>query len=60
MLLNHILKRVISPTPLGPEQLVPRLLAEPDTAEGLPSEYLVELVARFSDDGLDQVITAKR
>lgn len=60
-LLDQVLKRVIiSPTPLGPEQLVPRLLAEPDTAEGLPSEYLVELVARFSDDGLDQVIMAKR
>ncbi|CDH50642.1 ubiquitin conjugation factor e4 [Lichtheimia corymbifera JMRC:FSU:9682] len=48
--------QIQSPTPLGPEQLVPRLLAEPDTAEGLPSEYLVELVARFSDDGLDQII----
>lgn len=34
---------------------MPRLLAEPDTAEGLPNEYLVELVARFNDDGLDQV-----
>ena len=47
---------MISPTPLGPEQLVPRLLAEPDTAEGLPTEYLVELVTRFNDDGLDQVM----
>ncbi|KAI8149698.1 ubiquitin elongating factor core-domain-containing protein [Fennellomyces sp. T-0311] len=41
---------------VGPEQLVSRLLAEPDSAQGLPSEYLVELVARFADDGLDAIL----
>ncbi|KAG0172642.1 hypothetical protein DFQ30_009975 [Apophysomyces sp. BC1015] len=41
---------------LGPEQIVPRLLAELDTPEGLPSSYLSELVARFDGDGLELVL----
>lgn len=44
-----------SATPLGPEQLVPRLLAEPDTSDGLPTEFINELTVRFADDGLDMV-----
>jgi ubiquitin conjugation factor E4 B len=40
---------------LGPEQLVWRIKAQPDTNQGLPSEYLVELIDRFNDDGLDMV-----
>ncbi|KAI9269014.1 ubiquitin elongating factor core-domain-containing protein [Phascolomyces articulosus] len=41
---------------LGAEQLVPRLLAEPDSTQGLPTEYLNELVTRFADDGLDMIL----
>ncbi|KAI8084119.1 ubiquitin elongating factor core-domain-containing protein [Gilbertella persicaria] len=41
---------------LGPLQLVSRLTSQPDTSEGLPSEYLVELVNRFHDDGLDNIL----
>lgn len=40
---------------LGPEQLIPRLKAEPDTNEGFPSEYINELVTRFNEDGLDLI-----
>lgn len=40
---------------LGPEQLIPRLKAEPDTSEGFPAEYINELIARFNEDGLDLV-----
>ncbi|KAL0082191.1 ubiquitin elongating factor core-domain-containing protein [Phycomyces blakesleeanus] len=42
--------------PLGPSQLVSRLLAQPDTAQGLPTEYLSELINRFTDDGLDTIL----
>ncbi|KAG0749651.1 hypothetical protein G6F57_002879 [Rhizopus arrhizus] len=40
---------------LGPEQLIPRLKAEPDTSEGFPAEYINELIARFNEDGLDLI-----
>jgi ubiquitin conjugation factor E4 B len=40
---------------LGPNQLITRLKNQPDTPQGLPSEYLNELVTRFKDDGLDMV-----
>lgn len=40
---------------LGPQQLVPKLKSLPDSAQGLPTEYLQELIARFNDDGLDLV-----
>jgi ubiquitin conjugation factor E4 B len=40
---------------LGPEQLVSRLKSESDTPQGLPNEYLTELIQRFSQDGLDTV-----
>ncbi|KAI8381300.1 ubiquitin elongating factor core-domain-containing protein [Radiomyces spectabilis] len=42
--------------PYGPEQLIPRLMAEPDSTQGLPVHYLSELVARFEDDGLDVIL----
>ncbi|RUS31621.1 ubiquitin elongating factor core-domain-containing protein [Jimgerdemannia flammicorona] len=43
--------------PLGSEQLVPRLLVDTDTAEGLPDEFFKEMVARFKDedDALAQI-----
>lgn len=41
---------------LGPQQLVSRLKALPDSAQGLPSEYLQELIARFNGDGLDMIL----
>ncbi|KAI8373503.1 ubiquitin elongating factor core-domain-containing protein [Choanephora cucurbitarum] len=41
---------------LGPKQLVSRLKALPDTSEGLPTDYLAELVSRFSEDGLDMIL----
>ncbi|KAI9321206.1 ubiquitin elongating factor core-domain-containing protein [Dichotomocladium elegans] len=43
----------------GVELLADRLLAEPDTIEGLPADYLTELVERFKEDeGLDSIIGA--
>ena len=54
---NYILLSLlyVSGTPLGGQQLVSRLLSEPDSVQGLPTEYLNELVSRFVDDGLDMV-----
>ncbi|KAL9552599.1 hypothetical protein MBANPS3_003682 [Mucor bainieri] len=47
----------IQNAPLGAaEQLVPRLKAQPDTPQGLPSEYIAELVNRFNQDGLDMIL----
>ncbi|RUS13573.1 hypothetical protein BC937DRAFT_95102, partial [Endogone sp. FLAS-F59071] len=43
---------------LGPDQLVPHLLAELDTSEGLPADFLSEMVARFEkedDNALGQI-----
>lgn len=40
---------------LGPEQLIPGIKSQPDTAQGLPADYITELVNRFNDDGLDMV-----
>lgn len=40
---------------LGPNQLVSRLKSQPGTPQGLPTEYLNELIVRFNDDGLDMV-----
>lgn len=34
---------------------MPRIKAGLDTADGLPSEYINELAARFKEDGLDLV-----
>lgn len=42
-------------TPLGPQQLVSRLKSPPDTPQGLPTEYIHELITRFDGDGLDMV-----
>lgn len=41
---------------LGPQQLVPRLLQQPDTSGGLPTDYLDEFIARFNNDGLDDIL----
>ncbi|CEI90732.1 hypothetical protein RMCBS344292_05047 [Rhizopus microsporus] len=41
---------------LGPAQLIPRIKAGLDTADGLPSEYINELAARFKEDGLDLIL----
>ncbi|ORZ17040.1 ubiquitin elongating factor core-domain-containing protein [Absidia repens] len=42
---------------LGPTQLVPALLADPDSADGLPSGYISELLSRFEDDGIDMILS---
>lgn len=41
---------------LGPAQLVPRLMAGPESPNGLPTGYITELVSRFADDGFDMVM----
>lgn len=41
---------------MGPQQLVPRLKSQPDSNEGLPTEYLDEFIARFNNDGLDDIL----
>ncbi|KAI7901309.1 ubiquitin elongating factor core-domain-containing protein [Cokeromyces recurvatus] len=42
---------------LGPEQqLVPRLKSLPDTPQGLPTEFLTQLIQRFDEDGLDMIL----
>ncbi|KAI8636432.1 ubiquitin elongating factor core-domain-containing protein [Parasitella parasitica] len=47
----------IQNAPVGAaEQLVPRIKVQPDQAQGLPSEYIVELVNRFNNDGLDMIL----
>ncbi|KAG1077575.1 hypothetical protein G6F42_024753 [Rhizopus arrhizus] len=47
----------IQNAPLGAaEQLVPRLKYQPDTPQGLPSEYIIELVHRFDHDGLELIL----
>jgi hypothetical protein len=40
---------------LGPGQLVPRLLADVDSPEGLPSDFIQELAARVDEEGFEQV-----
>jgi len=40
---------------LGPRQLVPRLLADIDSPEGLPSDFIQELAARVDEEGFEQV-----
>ncbi|KAI8978027.1 ubiquitin elongating factor core-domain-containing protein [Pilobolus umbonatus] len=47
---------VVNSINLGPGQLVPRLKALPDTPQGLPADYLIELANRFKDDGLDMIL----
>lgn len=42
-------------TPLGPDQLVPKLLAGIDNTSGLPAEFVEELANRFANDGLETV-----
>ncbi|KAI8081622.1 ubiquitin elongating factor core-domain-containing protein [Halteromyces radiatus] len=40
----------------GPAQLVPKLLADPDSSDGLPRSYIADLVSRFADEGLDTIL----
>jgi ubiquitin conjugation factor E4 B len=40
---------------LGSQQLVPRLLADTDTPEGLPLDFIQELAARVDEEGFEQV-----
>ncbi len=40
---------------LGPQQLVPRLLADVNTDEGLPWDFIQELSARVDNEGFEQV-----
>lgn len=42
-------------TALGPDQLVPKLLAGIDNTSGLPAEFVEELANRFANDGLETV-----
>lgn len=42
-------------TALGPDQLVPKLLAGIDNTSGLPAEFVEELANRFASDGLETV-----
>lgn len=42
-------------TALGPDQLVPRLLAGIDNTNGLPAEFVEEMANRFANDGLETV-----
>ncbi|KAI7869787.1 ubiquitin elongating factor core-domain-containing protein [Spinellus fusiger] len=41
---------------LGPVQLVPRLLAPPESPQGLPTDYFSEMIERFSGDGLETIL----
>ncbi|KAF9128678.1 hypothetical protein BGW39_004850 [Mortierella sp. 14UC] len=41
---------------LGAQQLIDRLLADPDTANGVPTEFLKDIAERFKDDGLDAIV----
>ncbi|KAG0049750.1 hypothetical protein BGZ83_005433 [Gryganskiella cystojenkinii] len=45
-----------SANPLGASQLVERLLADPDTPSGVPSEFLKDLSIRFEEDGLENIV----
>jgi hypothetical protein len=40
---------------LGPAQLAPALLDDPNSSNGLPDGYISELLSRFDDDGIDMV-----
>ncbi|KAF9900188.1 hypothetical protein EC991_007790 [Linnemannia zychae] len=41
---------------LGPQQLIDRLLADSDAANGVPTEFLKDIADRFKDDGLDAIV----
>ncbi|KAG0374728.1 hypothetical protein BGX24_010026 [Mortierella sp. AD032] len=43
-------------TNLGAQQLIDRLLAESDAANGVPTEFLKDIADRFKDDGLDAIV----
>ncbi|KAG0210185.1 hypothetical protein BGX33_005091 [Mortierella sp. NVP41] len=43
-------------TNLGAQQLIRRLLADPDTSSGVPIDFLKDIADRFKDDGLDAII----
>ncbi|KAI8332411.1 ubiquitin elongating factor core-domain-containing protein [Chlamydoabsidia padenii] len=48
--------QIHSTVELGSAQLVPKLLAGPDSSIGLPTGYIAELVSRFADDGCDMIL----
>ncbi|KAF9927043.1 hypothetical protein FBU30_003541 [Linnemannia zychae] len=41
---------------LGAQQLIDRLLAEPDSANSVPNEFLKDIAERFNDDGLEAIV----
>ncbi|KAK9722707.1 Ubiquitin conjugation factor E4 [Basidiobolus ranarum] len=41
---------------LGGAVIVPKLLKDPDSLEGVPLEFLEELSIRFQDDGIEEVL----
>ncbi|CAI2184476.1 10404_t:CDS:10 [Funneliformis geosporum] len=47
--------QVNNPINLGPQQLVPRLLADVNTTEGLPWDFIQELSAKIDEEGFEQV-----
>ncbi|KAH7043124.1 ubiquitin elongating factor core-domain-containing protein [Linnemannia elongata] len=42
-------------TNLGAQQLIDRLLADPDSTSGVPIEFLKDIADRFKDDGLEAI-----
>jgi len=43
-----------SSVPLGSQQLLPKLLAETDTDDGLPLEFVRDLAVRFENDEFEE------
>lgn len=48
-------QHTISGTNLGAQQLIDRLLADPDSTSGVPIEFLKDIADRFKDDGLEAI-----
>ncbi|CAG8568447.1 6694_t:CDS:2 [Paraglomus occultum] len=46
--------QVKTSVPLGSQQLLPKLLAETDTEEGLPLEFIKDLAIRFENDEFEE------
>ena len=45
-----------SATPLGATQVVERLLAEPETPQSIPVEFLKDIATRFQNDDLENIL----
>lgn len=45
-----------SATPLGATQVVERLLAEPETSQSIPVEFLKDIATRFQNDDLENIL----